>query len=368
MFEMVEVVRSPGGRFGSGLQRPPESLIPGSQWFFPEQSFEPPGELALQEWERTVNKSRLSYVGIDISKDHLDLHQLPQDRASSFEANSEGISKLITYLKRRKPTLIVIEATGGYETQLAAELVTAKLSVAVVNPFQVRSYAKALGILAKTDAIDAKVLARFAQDVKPQPRPLPDEKELDLKALVMRRRQLIEMLVAEKNRQHRASSSRVKQSLQRMVNTIQQQIDQLDDQIKETVRSSPVWREKDNLLRSVPGISDKTSHTLVALLPELGKLNRRQIASLVGVAPMNRDSGLYRGKRKIYGGRKSVRNALYMATVTAIRYNPLIKSFYDRLISTGKEFKVALTACMRKLLLMVNSMIKQNAAFKQNFA
>lgn len=309
-----------------------------------------------------------AYIGIDISKDHLDLHQLPQDRAARFESNTEGISKLITYLKRRKPTLIVIEATGGYESQLAAELVTAKLNVAVVNPFQVRSYAKALGILAKTDAIDAKVLARFAQDVKPQPRPLPDEKELELKALIMRRRQLVEMLVAEKNRFHRASSTQVKQSLQRMLNTIQQQIDELDKQIKNSVQNSPIWREKDNLLRSVPGISDKTSHTLLALLPELGKLNRRQIASLVGVAPMNRDSGLYRGKRKIYGGRKPVRNALYMATVASIRFNPLIKSFYERLTSSGKEFKVALTACMRKLLVIINSMIKKNTAFKQSFA
>lgn len=315
-----------------------------------------------------MSKAKASYIGIDISKDHLDLHQLPQDRAADFEFTAEGIGKLLTYLKRRKPTLIVIEATGGYETQLAAELATAKLNVAVVNPFQVRCYAKAMGILAKTDATDAKVLARFAQDAKPEPRPLPDEQELELKALVMRRRQLIEMLVAEKNRLKRASANRVKQSLQRMLNTIQQQIDQLDDQIKKTVRSSPVWREKDNLLRSVPGISDKTSHTLLALLPELGKLNRRQIASLVGVAPMNRDSGLYRGKRKIYGGRKPVRNALYMATVTAIRCNPLIKSFYERLISTGKEFKVALTACMRKLLVIINSMIKKNTTFKQSFA
>ena len=309
-----------------------------------------------------------SYVGIDISKDHLDLHQLPQDRAARFESNPEGISKLITYLKRRKPTLIVIEATGGYETQLAAELVSAKLNVAVVNPFQVRSYAKALGILAKTDSIDAQVLARFAKDIKPEPRTLPDEQELELKAIIMRRRQLVEMLVAEKNRYHRASSTQVKQSLKRMLNTIQHQIDQLDKQIKNCVQKSPIWREKDNLLRSVPGISDKTSHTLLALLPELGKLNRRQIASLVGVAPMNRDSGLYRGKRKIYGGRKSVRNALYMATVAAIRCNPLIKPFYDRLRQNGKEFKVALTACMRKLLVIINSMIKQNIAFKQSIA
>lgn len=315
-----------------------------------------------------MTKYRTAYFGIDISKDHLDLHQLPQDRDARFEANPEGISQLITYLKRRKPTLIVIEATGGYETQLAAELVSAKLNVAVVNPFQVRSYAKALGILAKTDSIDAQVLARFAQDIKPEPRTLPDEQEMELKALVMRRRQLIEMLVAEKNRLKRTGSERVRQSLQYSLDSIQKQIEQLDDQIKKDVQRTPSWREKDNLLQSVPGISDKTSHTLLALLPELGKLNRQQIARLVGVAPLNRDSGTFRGRRMIYGGRKHVRKALYMATVAAIRCNPLIKPFYDRLRQNGKEFKVALTACMRKLLVIINSMIKQNIAFKQSFA
>lgn len=315
-----------------------------------------------------MTKSRTAYFGIDISKDHLDLHQLPQDRDARFEANPEGIRQLITYLKRRKPTLIVIEPTGGYETQLAAELVSAKLNVAVVNPFQVRSYARALGILAKTDSIDAQVLARFAQDIKPEPRPLPDEQEMELKALVMRRRQLIAMLVAEKNRLKRTGSERVRQSVQYSLDSIQKQIEQLDDQIKKDVKRTPAWREKDNLLQSVPGISDKTSHTLLALLPELGKLNRRQIARLVGVAPLNRDSGTYRGRRKIHGGRKPVRNALYMATVAAIRCNPAIRSFYLRLRDFGKEFKVALTACMRKLLVIINSMVKHKVAFKQSFA
>ena len=309
-----------------------------------------------------------SYVGIDIAKDHLDLHQLPQDGTAHFETNPEGISKLVTYLKRRKPALIVIEATGGYETQLAAELVTAKLNIAVVNPFQVRSYAKALGILAKPDAIDAKVLARFAQDVRPEPRPLPDEQQMELKALVMRRRQLTEMLIAEKNRLNRTVSKRVKESLKSSLESIQKQIDQLDDQTKEEVRKTPAWREKDDLLRSVPGINHITSHMLLAQLPELGKLNRRQIAKLVGVAPMNRDSGLYKGKRMIYGGRKHVRKALYMATVAAIRWNPPIENYFLHLRNQGKSFKVALVACMRKLLIIINSMIKHNITFKQSFA
>ena len=322
----------------------------------------------LQVRETTMSKSRTAYFGIDISKDHLDLHQLPQDRAARFEANPEGISQLITYLKRRKPTLIVIEATGGYETQLAAELVSAKQNVAVVNPFQVRSYAKALGILAKTDSIDARVLARFAQDVLPEPRPLPDEQEMELRYLVMRRRQLIEMLVAEKNRLKRTGSERVRQSLQYSLDSIQKQIEQLDDQIKKDVKKTPSWREKDDLLRSVPGINFITSHMLLAQLPELGKLNRRQIARLVGVAPINRDSGNFRGRRMIYGGRKHVRKALYMATVAAIRCNPYIASFYLRLRNEGKEFKVALVACMRKLLIIINSMIKHKVAFKQSFA
>jgi transposase len=309
-----------------------------------------------------------SYVGIDISKDHLDLHQLPQNRAARFETSPEGSGKLITYLKRRKPTLIVIEATGGYESQLAAELVSAKLNVAVVNPFQVRSFAKALGILAKTDAIDARVLARFAQDVRPEPRTLPDEQQMELKALVMRRRQLTEMLIAEKNRLKRTSSQRVRLSVKQSLESIQKQIDQLDDQIKGEVKETPAWREKDDLLRSVPGINHITSHMLMAQLPELGNLNRRQIAKLVGVAPMNRDSGLYRGKRMIYGGRKHVRKALYMATLAAIRWNPHIENFYFHLRNQGKSFKVALVACMRKLLIIINSMLKHKVTFKQSFA
>lgn len=312
--------------------------------------------------------STLSYIGLDVSKSYIDLHQLPQDRSARFEYDPAGISKLVGYLKKRKPTLVVIEATGGYETKVAAELASAGLSVAVVNPRQVRNFARALGILAKTDSIDAAVLARFAQDVRPEARKLPEPEEQTLKAFVARRRQLMYMLVAEKNRLSRATSKSVIDSLKRTINFIQKQIDDLDREIKTTIQNSPVWRAKDELLKSVPGIGDKTSCALLAQLPELGRLNRRQIASLVGVAPMNRDSGTLRGKRMITGGRKPVRNALFMATTAARRFNPTIRNFYLRLRAAGKSYKVALTACMRKLIVILNAMMKDQIPFKQNFA
>lgn len=309
-----------------------------------------------------------SYIGLDVSKSYIDLHQLPQERAARFEYEKKGISKLVSFLRKRKPTLIVIEATGGYETNVAAELASAGLTVAVVNPRQVRNFARALGKLAKTDAIDAAVLARFAQDVRPEARKLLSPEEQTLKALVARRGQLVNMLVAEKNRLSRATSNSVMESLRRTINFIQTQIDDLDTEIKATIQNSPVWREKDDLLKSVPGIGDKTSCALLARLPELGKLNRRQIASLVGVAPMNRDSGMLRGKRIITGGRKSVRDALFMATTAARRFNPTIKAFYLRLRAAGKSYKVALIACMRKLLVILNAMLKNQTPFKQSFA
>lgn len=311
---------------------------------------------------------KLSYIGLDISKNYIDLHQLPQKRDARFDYTSEGISKLLTFLKRRKPTLIVMEATGGYESAVAAELAAASLSVAVVNPRQVRNFARALGKLAKTDTIDAAVLARFAQDVRPEARKLPSPEEQALKAYVARRRQLVDMLVAEKNRYARATSKSIIDSHKSTINFIQSKIDALDSEINATIQNSPVWRTKDDLLKSVPGIGDKTSCSLLAQLPELGKLNRRQIAALVGVAPMNRDSGTLRGKRMITGGRKPVRNALYMAATAARRFNPVIRNFYLRLRAAGKSYKVALTACMRKLIVTLNAILKNQTPFKQSFA
>lgn len=301
-----------------------------------------------------------TFVGIDLAKDSFDLYQLPQNRAMRFETSSEGIEKLLSYLKKRKPELIVMEATGGYEKAIAAELFSAGLKVAVINPRQVRDFARALGVLAKTDSLDAKVLARFAKDIRPEPRKLPDLQEHALKALVMRRRQLVYMLVAEKNRLSRAFSLQVKESIKKSIKFIERQIKDLDEKISNAIQNNPSWREKNDLLQSVSGVGPKTSFTLLALLPELGKLNRRQIASLVGVAPMNRDSGTFRGKRKIFGGRKSVRNTLYMATIAACRFNPEIKSFYRRLFNAKNNKKLAITACMRKLLIYLNTLLKNN--------
>lgn len=304
------------------------------------------------------------YFGLDISKDHLDLHQLPQERAARFAYNDEDLPKLVTYLKRRRPALIVMEATGGYEHRVSAVLAAAGLPVAIVNPAQVRHYAKAMGVLAKTDSIDARVLARFAQDVKPEPRKLPEEQERALKALVHRRRQLTDMLVAEKNRLHRAQAGKVKDSLLETIRFIEKQLKELDDQIKTAIGNSPDWQEKVNLLQSVPGIGPNTSSALLALMPELGQVNRRQIASLIGLAPINRDSGQYKGKRKIIGGRKSARISVYMATVVAIRFNPSIRAYYQRLLAKGKTPKVALVACMRKLVIMLNSILKTKEPYR----
>ncbi|MCE5269662.1 IS110 family transposase [bacterium] len=304
-----------------------------------------------------------SYVGLDISKSCIDLHQLPQERSARFEYGREGLSKLVAFCKKRKPALIVLEATGGYETQVAAEL-----CVAVVNPRQVRDFARALGKLAKTDAIDAAVLARFAQDIRLEARKLPEPEEQALKASVARRRQLVEMLVAEKNRLSRATLQSVIDSHESTISFIQSKIDDLDRQMQSTIQNSPLWSAKDELLKSVPGIGDKTACALLAQLPELGKLNRRQIVSLVGVAPMNRDSGLMRGKRSITGGGKAVRNALYMATTAARRFNPAITAFFLRLRAAGKSYKVALVACMRKLLTILNAMVKNQNTFNQCIA
>ena len=307
------------------------------------------------------------YFGLDISKDSLDLHQLPQDQAAWFAYNDDDLPKLVTYLKRRRPALIVMEATGGYEYRVSAELAAAGLPVSIVNPAQVRHYAKAMGVLAKTDLIDAKVLARFAQDTKPEPRELPGPQEQALKALVMRRRQLNDMLVAEKNRVKRTSSDDVKDSLNEHIKFIEKQIKELDEQIKSSIDSNPTWRQKDKLLQSVPGIGFKTSSTLLALMPELGQINRQQIAGLLGVAPMNRDSGAYRGKRMIIGGRRFPRNAIYMSVIVAINHNPQIRAYYLRLRKNGKSAKVALTACMRKLVIMLNSILKSGEPYRPLF-
>jgi transposase len=295
------------------------------------------------------------FVGIDVAKDALDVAVRPSGEAWRVAADEAGLAELAGRLAALGPALVVLEATGGYERAPAAELAAAGLPVQVVNPRQVAAFARAVGHLAKTDQLDAAVLARFAEAVRPAPRPLPDEQTSELKALVARRRQLRGMLAAEQARRTTAPR-RVRAQLAAHVAWLQRAVRDLDDEIGRTLRASPLWRERDDLLRGVPGVGPVLSATLIAELPELGRLGRAQIAALVGVAPLNRDSGRRRGARSCWGGRARVRSVLYMAAVVAARHNPTIRAFYARLLRAGKPKKVALTACMRKLLMILNAM------------
>ena len=302
------------------------------------------------------------YVGIDVSKEGLDVAVAPVGESWCVRNTLEGIGELAARLAPQQPTLIVLEATGGFEATVAAVLATAGLPVAVVNPRQVRDFARSLGRLAKTDRLDAQVLARFAEAVQPTPRALPDAAAQRLRALCSRRRQLIEMLTAEQNRLPRADAA-VRPNVEAHIRWLRQQLTHLDGDLGKAVRESPIWRHKDDLLRSVRGVGPVLSATLLAELPELGTLNRKQIAALVGVAPLNRDSGTFRGKRVTWGGRAPVRRVLYMAALVGTRCNPALRGFYARLLLAGKPKKVALTACMRKLLVMLNAMLRDGTAW-----
>jgi transposase len=296
-------------------------------------------------------------VGIDVSKARLDVAVLPGEEVFSQEHDRRGIAALIERLKKIAPALVVLEASGGLETGLAAELVAAGLPAAVVNPRQVRDFARASGQLAKTDTLDARMLARFGERMRPQLRKLPDQQERALKALVVRRRQLVEMMVAEQNRLDRAPEV-LHPQLRRHIEWLRKQVGSIDRDLDYELRNSSLWREKETLLRSVPGIGPVACSTLIAGLPELGTLSRRQIAASVGVAPLNRDSGTLRGRRMVWGGRSQIRTALYMGTLVAVRFNPALKSFYSRLRAAGKPPKSALIACMRKLLTVLNAILK----------
>jgi len=299
-----------------------------------------------------------TYVGIDVSKDRLDVHVLPQGEAFSVERNGKGLAVLVERLKSFAPSLVAVEATGGFETTTAAAVAGAGLPLAVVNPAQVRHYAQALGKRAKTDPIDALVIARFAADVRPEPRTLPDEMTQFLADLVARRRQIVEMLQAERQREKRASVKRLKKSIARLIAALEKELAELDRDIDDAVRSSPVWREKEDLLASVPGVGSKIAHTLIAGLPELGTLDRKQIASLAGLAPYTRQSGKWKGKSMIGGGRKDVRTAIFMAALVGTRFNPVLKAFYRRLLAAGKPKMVALIATARKLLTILNAILR----------
>jgi transposase len=306
------------------------------------------------------------FVGIDVSKANLDVACWKSKEYKRYSNNPKGIQDLVEWLKELQPELIVLEATGGLELPLVVELAYAKMPVAVVNPRRIREFARSIGQLAKTDKLDAKVIAHFGAATHPEARKLPTQEEEKLSALMTRRRQVIEMLTAERNRLHSARFA-MQERIEMHITWLEKELQDLDDEISKFIQQSPLWKEKDALLKSVPGVGPVTSATILAMLPELGTLNRQKIAALVGVAPVNKDSGKRQKKRRVFGGRANVRCVLYMAALSATKHNPKIKCFYDRLIRMGKEKKVALTACMRKLLVILNAIIRQNQIFRPEF-
>jgi transposase len=310
-----------------------------------------------------MKKASKLFVGIDVSKAGLDVAVYEQKEGWRVSNDDVGIRGLVKTLKKLKPKLIVLEPTGGFEMLLVAELSRAGLPVAVVNGKRVRDFAKATGRIAKTDKLDARVLAHFAAAIRPEVRSLRNEEEEQLTALLIRRKQILDMLTVEKNRLVTVRA-KMRPDLEAHIHWLSNQLKELDQEIEELVKGSPLWKEKDTLLQSVPGVGPVTSATMLGMLPELGLLNRQEIAALVGVAPFNKDTGAKQGKRRIFGGRADVRSVLYMAALSAKKHNPFIRTFYQRLIQHGKEKKVALTACMRKLLVILNAMIRTNQPWR----
>jgi transposase len=303
-------------------------------------------------------------VGIDVSKDRLDVHVLPSSEAFAVARDGEGLAELVARLARLKPAVVAVEATGGFETTTAAAVGGAGLPLVIVNPAQVRAFAQALGRRAKTDPIDAEVIARFVQAVKPEVRALPSAAEQLLADLVARRRQIVQMIGAEKQREKRLTEPRVKRSIVRLVAALQKELTDLDAQIDDEIRGSPAWREKEALLRTIPGVGPQISRTLLAELPELGRLDRRQIAALAGLAPWTRQSGKWKGKSFIGGGRAPVRTALFMGALVAARHNLVLKAFNQRLLDAGKPKLLALVATARKLLTILNAMVKTHQPWR----
>jgi transposase len=308
------------------------------------------------------------FVGIDVAKQSFDVAVLPSEQSVSFSYDDRGLSQLLEWLRLQGDCLIVLEATGGLERRIAGELIDAGHHVAIVNPRQVRDFARGTGKLAKTDRLDALVLARFAQQVQPRIAEKASEKQVELAALVTRRRQLQSSVVAETNRREMARTSEARKSVDKHLQWLRKEVARIDAAIARLIASDETWRGQAERLKSVPGVGPATSATLVAELPELGRLNRREISALVGLAPYNHDSGKLRGKRSIWGGRISVRSALYMAALTARRCNPIIRAFANRLEHAGKPFKVILTACMRKLLIILNVLIRTSQSWSPKTA
>ena len=308
------------------------------------------------------------FAGIDVSKKQLDVAVRGREtREWSVKYDEAGVQSLVQEFKALAPTLLVLEASGGLEAHVVAALAAAGVPLVVINPRQVRDFARATGELAKTDAIDARILALFADRIRPEVRPLKSEDVRDLDALMTRRRQLIDIRVGERNRLHQAAAV-VRISIEEHIGWLDARIGEVDEELQERIEASSVWREKDRLLQSTPGVGPTVSLSLLTGVPELGTLNRQKVSKLIGVAPLNCDSGTLRGQRRIWGGRADVRSVLYMATLSAIRHNPVIREFYQRLVARGKIKKVALVACMRKLLTILNRMLKDNTTWDPTFA
>lgn len=297
-------------------------------------------------------------VGIDVSKDRLDIAVRPSGEVFAIERNPAGLEQLTLRLGALSPNLVALEASGGFETVVAAALAAAQLPVVVVNPAQIRAFAKAIGQRAKTDPIDAAVIAHFAEATRPEPRPMPDEATRLLADLVARRRQILEMMVAERQREKRVTVPHLRKSIMRLLKVLERELTSVDTDINDAVRGSPAWREKEDLLASVPGVGPTIARTLIAELPELGQLSRRQVAALAGLAPFTRQSGQWRGKSFIGGGRTSVRTALFMGAMVAKKYNPVLRTFFNRLVAAGKPKMIALIAVARKLLTMLNAILR----------
>lgn len=309
------------------------------------------------------------FVGIDVSKATLDVAVLPTNEAWSLPNDERGIAEVVQRLRQlAPPTLVLMEATGGFERQALATIAAAGFPAMAINPRNVRDFAKSVGLLAKTDAIDARALALFADRIRPEWRPLPDEDTQALEAFIVRRRQVVEMITAEKNRHGATATSRVKKDIAEHIEWLERQLRITDRDLDQAIKKSVIWKEKVDLLKSVPGVGRVMIATVLSQLPELGTLDRKQIAALVGVAPFNRDSGTLRGRRTTWGGRASVRGVLYMCALTAARCNPVIRAFYDRLRAAGKLPKVALVACMRKLLTILNIMLKNRTPWNHSLS
>jgi len=304
------------------------------------------------------------FVGIDVAKKTFDIHILPSGERLSLPYDTKGLAKLLKKLPPLQETLVVLESTGGYHKRLACELAQAGYAVSVINPKRVRDYAKAAGILAKTDKIDAKVIALFAEHFRPAPQAMPSEQQSQLEELVSRRRQLIGLRTAETNRLENLTSQTVRQDIQQVIDLLNKNLDRIEKEILKLLESDDHWKRKREIVESVPGLGPVNSATLVAELPELGQVNRQQASALVGVAPFNCDSGQQKGKRSIRGGRAALRCTLYMAALTAKRSNPVIRAFAERLTAAGKPFKVVMIACMRKLVVILNTLLRQNTTWQ----